>query len=222
MNILTSPIKFNSLQLPVAVTAQLAAFVSTLQWTDVPAQGSSTVQLAFMPARRGVQQLPTLIAETRFPMGTFRIWTLWRPAAAMLIYPQPEPNAPPLPPSEPRSGAPAGASRGPGNAEFDSLRDYRRGDPLALVLWKKSAKAAEQGNGLLVRQSLQAPQQDQWLTLAQTGLLARELQLSRLCAWVLQADRLGLRYGLRLPALQLAPSSGEAHKRQCLEALALC
>ncbi len=37
MNILTSSNKSNSLQPPVAVTAQLAAFVSTLQWTDVPA-----------------------------------------------------------------------------------------------------------------------------------------------------------------------------------------
>jgi uncharacterized protein (DUF58 family) len=206
----------------IGVAVQVPAGAPHWSWTDVPVQGSSTVQLAFVPDRRGLQPLPTLIAETRFPMGTFCIWTLWRPAARLLVYPQPEPDAPPLPPNEPRSSAQSGTSRGLDNTEFDSLRAYRRGDPLALVQWKKSAKADAQGNGLLVRQALQAPQQDQWLTLAQTGPLARELQLSRLCAWVLQADRLGLRYGLRLPALQLAPSSGEVHKRQCLEALALC
>jgi uncharacterized protein (DUF58 family) len=191
-------------------------------WTDVPAQGSSTVQLAFTPSRRGLQRLPTLCAETRFPMGAFRVWTLWRPAAKILVYPQPESSAPPLPRSQSRSGEPALASRLEGNAEFDSVRAYRRGDPLKLVLWKKSAKADEQGDGLLVRQALQAPQDELWLTLAHTGLADKELQLSRLCAWVLQADQSGLRYGLLLPAVQIAPSCGEAHQRQCLEALASC
>jgi uncharacterized protein (DUF58 family) len=169
-----------------------------------------------------VLRLPTLCVETRFPMGAFRVWTLWRPAAKMLVYPQPESPAPALPPSEPCSGELAFSSRGPGSADFDSVRDYRRGDPLKLVLWKKSAKADEQGDALLVRQALNAPQGDLWLALAQTGLPGREAQLSRLCAWVLQADQLGSHYGLRLPAGQIAPSSGEAHKRQCLEALALC
>jgi len=39
---------------------------------------------------------------------------------------------------------------------------------------------------------------------------------------VLQADRLDLEYGLRVPGVELPPASGEAHKRRCLEALALC
>jgi hypothetical protein len=39
---------------------------------------------------------------------------------------------------------------------------------------------------------------------------------------VLQADKLALDYGLRLPSQQIAPASGEVHKRRCLEALALC
>jgi uncharacterized protein (DUF58 family) len=203
-----------------------ATAVTVWSWTDVPAQGSSTLQLAFMPARRGVQRLPTLLVETRFPIGTFRIWALWRPAATILVYPQPESHPPPLPPGQPRSAELAGAlvvpARVPGMTEFDSLRTYRRGDPLKLVLWKKSALADENGNGLLVRQALPAPQEEQWLILEQTGRIDREAQLSRLCAWLLQADQLGLRYGLRLPALQIAPSSGEAHKQQCLEALALC
>ena len=60
------------------------------------------------------------------------------------------------------------------------------------------------------------------LTPLQAGSLGTEARLSRLCAWVLQADRLGLNYGLRLPGLEIKPGSGEAHKRQCLEALALC
>jgi uncharacterized protein (DUF58 family) len=191
-------------------------------WTDVPAQNSVTLQVAFTPQRRGLQRLPTLTAETRFPLGTFRVWTLWRPAAQMLVYPAPELQAPPLPPGEPRSGGAAAAARTPGSGEFDNVRNYRRGDPLKLVMWKKAAKADDQGNGLVVRDAQQAQRHELWLDMAQTGLPGTETSLSRLCAWVLQADRLGLNYGLRLPGLAVPPASGEAHKRRCLEALALC
>jgi len=191
-------------------------------WTDVPAQGSATVQVAFTPARRGLHRLPTLTAETRFPLGTFRVWTIWRPAAQVLVYPAPEHQPPRLPPGEPRSGAASAAARVQSSGDFDSIRSYRRGDPLKLVMWKKAAKADEQGNGLVVRDAQQAQRHELWLDFAQTGTPDAEARLSRLCAWLLQADKLGLSYGLRLPGVQIKPSSGEAHKRQCLEALALC
>jgi uncharacterized protein (DUF58 family) len=191
-------------------------------WSDVPAQGSSSVQVAFVPRQRGLHRLPTLTAETRFPLGTFRVWTIWRPAAQMLVYPAPEMLPPPLPPGEPRSGGASAAARWQSAGEFDGIRGYRRGDPLKLVMWKKAAKADEQGNGLVVRDTQQAQRHELWLDFTQAGSLGTEARLQRLCAWVLQADRLGLSYGLRLPGLQVKPGSGEAHKRQCLEALALC
>ena len=191
-------------------------------WADVPAQGSSTVQVAFKPERRGLHRLPTLTAETRFPLGTFRVWTVWRPAAQVLVYPAPELNPPTLPEGEPRSGGAAHAARAQNTGEFDGVRGYRRGDPLKLVVWKKAAKADESGNGLVVRDTQQAQRHELWLDFAQAGAGGTEQKLSRLCAWVLAADKLALDYGLKLPARQIKPASGEAHKRQCLEALALC
>ena len=191
-------------------------------WADVPAQGSSTVQVAFKPERRGLHRLPTLTAETRFPLGTFRVWTVWRPAAQALVYPAPEANAPPLPPGEPRSGGAANAARAQNTGEFDGVRAYRRGDPLKLVVWKKAAKADDNGNGLVVRDTQQAQRHELWLDFAQAGAGGKEQKLSRLCAWILSADKLALDYGLRLPSLEIKPASGETHKRQCLEALALC
>ena len=191
-------------------------------WTDVPSQGSSTVQVAFKPARRGLHRLPTLTAETRFPLGTFRVWTVWRPAAHVLVYPAPESHAPPLPPGEPRSSGAANALRAQNTGEFDGVRGYKRGDPLKLIVWKKAAKADESGNGLVVRDTAQANAHELWLDFMQAGSSSTEHKLSRLCAWVLAADKLGAIYGLRLPSLSIPPASGEAHKRQCLEALALC
>ncbi|MDB5964459.1 MAG: hypothetical protein JWQ72_959 [Polaromonas sp.] len=195
-------------------------------WTDVPAEGSGLVQVAFTPPQRGLHRLPTLTAETRFPLGTFRVWTVWRPAAQVMVYPMPEPSPPPLPPGEPRASGAAATARMQSSGEFDGVRGYRRGDAMKLVLWKKAAKAGEASGsdsaGLVVRDTQQAQRHELWLDFVHAGSGGTEPRLSRLCAWVLAADRLGLDYGLRLPGQEIRPGSGEAHKRQCLEALALC
>ena len=191
-------------------------------WADVPAQGSSTVQVAFKPERRGLHRLPTLTAETRFPLGTFRVWAVWRPAAQVLVYPAPETNPPPLPAGEPRSGGAANVALAQNTGEFDGVRAYRRGDALKLVIWKKATKSDGSGNELVVRDTQQAQRHELWLDFAQAGSGGLEQKLSRLCAWVIAADKLAVDYGLRLPSTDIKPASGEAHKRQCLEALALC
>jgi uncharacterized protein (DUF58 family) len=42
-----------------------------------------------------------------------------------------------------------------------------------------------------------------------------------LTQWVLQAERFGQSFGLRIPGSVIAPARGEAHRTRCLEALAL-
>lgn len=186
-------------------------------WADVPAQGSTTLNVAFKAQRRGLHRVPDLQAETRYPLGTFRVWTVWRPKSDVLVYPAPEPFAPPLPPGEPRSGG-GGAARAQSSGEFDGVRGYRRGDPLKLVVWKKAAKSDE----LVSRDSSDAQRYELWLDYATCGAKDPEAKLSRLTAWVMAADQLGSDYGLRLPNREIKPRRGEAHQRACLEALALC
>ena len=111
------------------------AGANSWSWTDVPARGSSTVQVAFTPTRRGLHRVPTLTAETRFPLGTFRVWTVWRPACQVLVYPSPEDKPPPLPSGEPRSGGAAAAASTQSSGEFDGVRSYRRG----VVAWFQKA-----------------------------------------------------------------------------------
>lgn len=199
-----------AIALSVADTAQWT-------WTDVPAQGETRLTVAFQPGPRGRHRVPALTAETRYPLGTFRVWTVWRPAASVVVYPAPEPRPPPLPPGEPRAGG-AHAASVQHTGEFDGVRAYRRGDPRKLVLWKKLAKADE----LISRDGQQAQRHELWLDYEQAGVSGKEARLSRLCAWVLAADRLGIDYGLRLPGLSYKPASGAAHRLACLEALALC
>ncbi|NMM82749.1 hypothetical protein B2J86_17815 [Acidovorax sp. SRB_14] len=193
------------------------------QWavTDVPAQGAASVRVAFAPTRRGLHRLPTLTVETRFPLGTFRVWTVWRPAAQLMVYPAPETPAPPLPPGEPRAGR-GGAASSQGAGEFEGVRAYRRGDPLQQVVWKKAAQALAAGTDALVSRDAERLQRHElWFTPERTGLPDPEARLSRLAAWVLLAERLGLDYGLRLPGTEIPQGSGAAQQRRCLEALAL-
>ena len=185
-------------------------------WADVPAQGEAAVQVSFKPQRRGLHRVPTLTAETRYPLGTFRVWTVWRPAAQVLVYPAPEALPPPLPPGEPRAGAGlAGGARATG--EFDGVRGYQRGDPMKLVVWKKFAKSGE----LVSRDTEHMQRQELWLDFSRAGALGVEARLARLAAWVLAADAAGLDYGLRLPGVEIKPDAGAAQRVRCLEALAL-
>jgi len=196
-------------------------------WTDVDAGQQSQVELHWPVQQRGFTPLPALLVQTHFPLGTTRAWHWWRPAARVLAYPCPEQDAPALP-WEQGPGASRCTTQHPRaqttqpELDWDGTRAYRPGDPLKRVLWKKVARSAEGPTPTWVVRDTEArpPSQRLWLDAAHTGLADREAALSRLCAWVLQAEQLGLDYGLRLPGLELPASHGPDHQRRCLEALA--
>ncbi|MDD2547509.1 MAG: DUF58 domain-containing protein, partial [Burkholderiaceae bacterium] len=152
----------------IALSVQTAGPAAEWAWTDVPAQGQAPVPLAFRARQRGLQTLPLITAETRFPLGTFRVWAHWRPAAPWLAYPAPEQPAPPLPPGDPADGAHARTAP-QGMGEWDGVRAYRRGDPPKSVVWKKAAQALATGSEALVsRDTPPAPRHALWLDLART------------------------------------------------------
>jgi len=113
------------------------------------------------------------------------------------------------------------AATGRRSDEVDGVRPYRRGDPLKWVVWKKAARLADGPAPQWVsRDFSHPPAAELWLDHATCGVHDPEAQRSRLCAWVLQSERLGVDYGLRLPGQEIAPGHGPAHQRRCLEALA--
>jgi uncharacterized protein (DUF58 family) len=124
-------------------------------FVDVPAGGMVTAHLAFVPPHRGRHPLPTLHVETRYPLGLFRAWTVWRPAAQALAWPSPEVPLAPWPAS-PSSAGDAVAQPAAAGTEFDGVRTYRRGDPLRSIVWKKAAK----GGDLVSRDSASALQRE--------------------------------------------------------------
>jgi uncharacterized protein (DUF58 family) len=188
-----------------------------ISWVDVPAQGQAGARLAVVPAARGWHEAPALLVETRFPFGLFRAWSVWRPASEVLAWPAPERPTPPLPPARAAGSEVRPARTGVG-AELDGVRAWRRGDSLRQVLWKKAARAGE-----LVSRDTAAEGGRQldldWHDAAGTG--NADARLARLAAWVLEAERQGLTYGLRLPGQVFERGHGDAHRRELLKALAL-
>lgn len=193
---------------------------TTLTWLNVPTLGQAHAQVSFVPPTRGRHDTPTLGAETRFPLGLFRVWTVWRPATQLLVYPQPERPPAALPAARAVPGGPT-QSRSADGGEVEGVRAYRRGDPLKLIAWKKAAKTMDSGGDLVSRDTSASAHQELWLDWQACGTLAPEERLSRLAAWAVAAHRVGADYGLRLPGLDIAPADGDAQRRRCLEALAL-
>ncbi|ACB35178.1 protein of unknown function DUF58 [Leptothrix cholodnii SP-6] len=201
-----------------------------LQWIDVPTGGSQDLRLGHAPLQRGPQLLPALRIESRFPLGLLRAWSVWRPAAQILVWPAAEADPPPMPPltasgddttpdSAPR---PSWMARGSDFPEPDGVRPWRRGDSPSQVLWRLSARQLDSGGELLVREHRAPPQRGRLLAWQHTAALGgdAEARLSRLCAWVLMAERAGLRTTLRLPGAEVGEGSGAAHRLVCLDALA--
>ncbi len=185
-------------------------------WTDVAGRSQAEVTLGHAALKRGLHRVPTLSAQTLYPLGTFRVWTVWRPAAQIWVYPAPEIPAPPLPSGTADAADGAKAARPVPGEDFEGVRAYRPGDPMRQVVWKKYARSGE----LVSRDQTRSAAGRLWLDWSAAGGADTEKRLSRLCAWVLQAERQQLDYGLRLPGVELPPSQGLAHVQSCLQALA--
>lgn len=187
-----------------------------LAFAEIAAAGQSPVTVGLKTGKRGLQPLPLLRIESRFPFGLFRAWSLWRPAGQLCVYPRPEAPPAALPSAGPVAGGPVPARSAVQGGEFDGLRPWRRGDSLRQVAWKKVARTGE----LVSREGREAARRELWLDWAQTRQPDTESRLSRLAAWVLLAEQQGLAYGLRLPGRELPPSDGAAHRHAALLALA--
>lgn len=173
----------------------------------------ATLQLPSM--RRGLQPLPVVRIATRYPLGLFRAWSLLPFSTRVLVYPQPAKHAPALP-SAPDTGS-AQARSGTNEEDFDGLRAYHPTDPPRRIAWRASARS----DSLLSKSMHAGAAPRVWLDWHALQSHDPEERLSILCRWILDAERLGLRYGLRLPRRTLEPNRGTAHRRECLRLLAL-
>ena len=182
---------------------------------DLPQNGGQWIELPLPAIRRGYLQPGRITLYSRFPLGLFHSWGYINLSMYCLVYPRPD-DSQGLPPQTLQDRGTIG-DQGKGSDDFASLRPYHSGDSLRHVHWK--ALAREQG--LMTKQFGGGITEELWLHWEQLGNLAPEQRLSRLTRWVLEADSMGLAYGLELPDQSLPPARGESHRNRCLETLAL-
>ncbi|MCB1765918.1 MAG: DUF58 domain-containing protein [Candidatus Competibacteraceae bacterium] len=194
-----------------------------LQWrdqpahyVDAPASGAAVATVAIPATRRGWLRPGRIRVLTRFPLGLLQAWSWVEFEAAALIYPQPRGRRA-LPVALPSHSGGGLHEQGPGSEDYAGFRPYTLGDSPRRIAWK----AASRSDQLLVKRFTDQARPELWLDWALLGDELVETRLAQLCQWTLKAESEGLRYGLRLPGVQIPPGQGDAHHRRCLEALAL-
>lgn len=186
------------------------------EFTDVPARQSVFTGIGISAVRRGLLSPGRLTLFTRYPLGLYYAWAYFEPAMQCVVYPRPAPPGLPLPAMTRIAGQ--GTAHGQGQEDFSGLRQYHPGDSSRHIAWKAVAR----DQGLLTKQFSGRADSELWLTWESLPpQMGPEEKLSQLTRWVLDADALGLSFGLALPGNAVPVAIGEAQRERCLEALAL-
>ncbi len=187
-----------------------AADVSSVADDDVEA-----IELFSVATTRGWHRPGRLLIESTYPLGLLRCWTWIDLDLAALVYPAPEPCEAP---TGVQLARPDGSAVPvDGNDDFFGIRAYRVGDSLQRIYWKGLAR----GQSLQSKVYTAYADRSVWLDWDAFGGIDLERRLSRLCFWALELERDQQEYGLRLPAVELAPGTGPEHLEAVLRTLAL-
>ncbi|KFN41246.1 DUF58 domain-containing protein [Arenimonas oryziterrae] len=181
---------------------------------DLGANEEKEVVLEIPAPTRGWLEVGRLRLSTLRPLGMARAWSWLRPDTRLLVYPALDTDAPDLPESLGDGDSPRTRAHG---EQPHHLREYRTGDTQRQIAWKASARA----DRLLVREYEAAVARDITLDWTTMPPLPYEQKIRRLARWVVEAERSGSRYTLRLPGQQVPAGRGAEHRHACLRALAL-
>lgn len=181
---------------------------------DLPPGDSRLIRLPVPSTGRGRIPLERYGIRTTFPFELFHAWAWLHMRLSGLAYPRPADAAPPPPPTRTAAGHRQFDARG--EEDFAGLRRFHAGDSPRHVAWKAFARSGQ----LLSKRFAGADTSSQWFEFDRVAGDA-ESRLSILTRWIVDTDRTRADYGLRLPGGEFAPAHGDAHRRHCLEALAL-
>ncbi len=185
---------------------------------ELDAKNEQLIEIPVPTHHRGWLTLPRVRLSTTYPLGLFVAWSYLQPELRCLVYPQAIDTPLPASHDTATAGGPYGQQ---GDADFSGFRERQPADSLRHVAWKASARDDGQ-RPLLIKQFTEGNLTHLHLDWQNTDpMLDPEIRISHLCAWVLKADTEQQLYALHLPGQESGLSSGPAHRRQCLEMLAL-
>jgi uncharacterized protein (DUF58 family) len=206
---------------PVTVTAPqgqaLLVFIDQNTVSQISASPGSpaSVGVSFTPPSRGIHTPAAMTLTSVYPLGLFRLKAVIPNHRGMVVYPAPAPGAfdtgySGISPE----GDEASHTRGPD--DFQGLSPYAPGSPVGHISWKTLSR----GKGLFIKNFTAETGQDLLFDLEKLSENDLEKKLSLLCRAVLDAEKTGVNYGLRLGAgLEKKPDCGNRHMQDCLTAL---
>jgi len=184
---------------------------------DIPGGQSVILKIERDAPVRGPLALGRVTLSSTQPLGLWRAWSYVHFPLAGVVYPLPEPGAPPLP-----RGAHGQDLTAPGQgeeSEFAGLREYQPGDPLQRVAWKAVARGAGWYTKEFDGAGGGGPVTLDWAGLPHA--LDAETRLSRLTAWVLASERAARPFALSIPGGALPVANDRNHRRAALTMLAM-
>ena len=182
---------------------------------EIPAQQASRVTLQFSAAQRGEHEIDLICLTSVYPLGFLKAQRRLAVAQRYLVYPKPAGDS-----RLPRERAPqtaGGTQPQSGGEDFAGVRAYVTGESQRRIDWKAVAR----GQPLMTKQFTTETSGALFVDLAEARSDNLEDRLSQLALWLIEAERAHRPYGLRLPGVEIAPSSGEAHFHRCQRMLAL-
>ncbi|MDF2445632.1 MAG: hypothetical protein K0S46_868 [Moraxellaceae bacterium] len=191
-----------------------------LEWDGVvqPVPWVNAVQdvaVALPAPKRGWLRPPRLKISSTYPLGLLRAWTWLDLDLAAIVYPHPESSE--VIPAGPGRDGEGERQRTRGHEDFDGLKDFTPGDPLAHVSWKHLAR----GRGMLTKTYASEEAGSDILDWNAMPGLPIETRLSRLAFWVVLLAQHNHAFGLRLPGTDIPAGLGIEQRDACLRALAL-
>ncbi|MGH8492695.1 MAG: DUF58 domain-containing protein [Moraxellaceae bacterium] len=191
-----------------------------LDWNGVQqavpwVNGKMEVAVPLPTQKRGWMRPPRLKISSVYPLGLLRAWTWLDLDMAALVYPHPELSE--QIPAGPGGDGEGEKQRRRGHDDFDGLKVFTPGDPLAHISWKHLAR----GSGLLTKTYASEEVGSDILDFDAMPGLPIETRLSRLTWWVMVLAQQNHAFGLRLPGVDIPADIGIEQRDACLRALAL-
>lgn len=177
--------------------------------------GVQDIAVALPALKRGWLRPSRLKISSTYPLGLLRAWTWLDMDMAAIVYPHPEASE--VIPAGSGNEGEGERQRKRGHEDFDGLKIFTPGDPLAHIAWKHLAR----GRGLLTKTYACEEMGSDMLDWATLPGLDIETRLSRLTWWVLVLAQQNHSFGLRLPGTEIPASIGLEQRDACLRALAL-
>lgn len=211
-------------EIALACPAKQPKFALQLAWSgqdtlqvNLATTSSARVKLSHGTLHRGLFRPSRLQVSTRYPTGLALAWAYVELEVQGLVYPRPVAQTFAQTGQHSATETEDGVEIAEGSSDFGGIRVYRPGDAPKHIHWGKYAQTGK----LYTKAFVDYASHAQWLDWQSLPLQGVEVRLSHLCSQVLAFHQEQRQYGLKLPGKTIAPGKGEAHKAQCLRALAL-